>query len=287
MKTSTTRRVLGTFILAISFIAFAQGQNSLLWKITGNALSEPSYLFGTIHIICEDQFYMDENTTKALQEAEQLIMEMDMGDPALMAQMQQLSINPGFKNIKSELQPEDAKVLDQFLQTHYGAGLDQLGVLKPFVLSSMILMKILPCERHTSYELFFTEQAKALDIPTKGLESVAEQVGMFDQIPQQEQLGEIIEMLKGDKGMEEFDKMVAAYLSQDIAKLYAMVTENGMFQNYQDLLLDQRNRSWIPLIESYITEKSGFIAVGSGHLYGKQGVITLLREAGYQVEAMN
>jgi uncharacterized protein len=284
MNHKSIGRFLCTVIITLSYIAFAQGQNSLLWKISGKNLSEPSYLYGTIHIICEEQFRIDDNTKKAMQQTGQLIMEMDMSDPNLMAQMQQLSLNPGFKNIKSDLKPEDAKVMDQFLQEQYGAGLDQLGILKPFVLSSMILMKMLPCEQQASYEMYFTEQAKALNIPTKGLETVAEQVGMFDQIPQQEQLGEIIEMLKENKGMEDFDKMVSAYLDQDISKLYGMITESGMFQKYQDLLLDQRNRSWIPLIESFITEKPGFIAVGSGHLHGNQGVISLLRQAGYQVE---
>jgi uncharacterized protein YbaP (TraB family) len=57
-----------------------------------------------------------------------------------------------------------------------------------------------------------------------------------------------------------------------------------MFQEYGDLLLENRNKDWIPKIEELVKAQSTFIAVGSGHLGSETGVIQLLRNAGYTVE---
>ncbi|WP_332913994.1 TraB/GumN family protein [Algoriphagus boritolerans] len=93
-------------ILALSFwlVGSATAQeSSLLWKISGNGLEKESYLFGTIHIICKSDFLMDERITTAFESTEELILELDMSDPQLQLKMQQVSMNPGMKNIKGEM----------------------------------------------------------------------------------------------------------------------------------------------------------------------------------------
>jgi uncharacterized protein YbaP (TraB family) len=289
MKMFSFKNVLATLMLFMMvFHAFANEKEdkSLLWKISGNGLKETSYLFGTIHMICKDQFFMDEKIENALAASKVLAMELNMADPNLMAEMQQLSVNPGMENIKGEFTEEQSAALDKFLKDSYGAGLDQLGVLKPMVLSSMVLIKMLPCTEQSSYEMFFTEKAKSQDKPVKGLETVAFQMGVFDQIPQKLQIDELGKMVTDPEGMEEFEKLVGAYLDQDIDKLFGLITENEMFQEYGDLLLEERNKNWIPKIEEMVKEQATFIAVGSGHLGSETGVINLLRKAGYTVEAL-
>ncbi|MCH6198232.1 TraB/GumN family protein [Aquiflexum sp. LQ15W] len=289
MKKLSLKNVFATLMLfMLVFQAFAseKEEKSLLWKISGNGLKESSYLFGTIHMICKDQFYMDESIENALASSKVLAMELNMADPNLMAEMQQLSVNPGFANIKGEFSAEQASALDKFLTTSYGAGLDQLGILKPFVLSSMVLIKMLPCAEQSSYEIFLTEKAKEQAKAVKGLESVAFQMGVFDQIPQKLQIDELGKMVTNPEGMDEFDKLVGAYLDQDLDMLYDLITENDMFREYGNLLLEDRNKNWIPKIEELAKEQATFIAVGSGHLGSETGVIALLRKAGYTVEAV-
>lgn len=288
MKTlrSKLMLVLGIF-LVISFPSLSQNlDNSLLWKISGKGLKQDSYLFGTIHIICEEQFWMEPKVEKALESSQVLAMEIDMSDPNLMSEMQQLSINPGFKNIKGEFSTEQAAALSAFLTQHYGAGLDQLGILKPFVLSSMVMVKMLPCEQQSSYEVFFTEQAKAQGKKFVGLETAAFQIGIFDEIPQKIQLDDLAKMVTDSEGLDELNQLVETYLAQDLQNLYQIITENEMFQQYGDLLLKKRNENWIPKIEELIKNQSTFIAVGAGHLPSESGVIQLLRKAGYKVEAV-
>lgn len=273
-------------LLQVSFLGFSQ-EKSLLWKISGNGLSQDSYLFGTIHIICKEDFIMNDKVKKAFESSSKLVMELDMGDPQLMAKMQQYSLNPGMKNISSELSEEDAKILDTFFTENFGAGIAQIGILKPFVLSSMALIKTLPCAETESFENYFTSHSKALNKPIEGLETVEIQMGTFDQIPAKLQLDELVKMIREKSGAEEFTAMVASYLVEDIDALYQTMNRDEMMKDYRSILLDNRNKAWIPQLREKMAKESLFVAVGSGHLAGENGVISLLKAAGYLVEPVN
>lgn len=274
------------FLLVSPVFANDIEEKSLLWKISGNGLEMESYLFGTIHIICQDRFFMDERIENALLSTEKIALELNMMDPNMMAEMQQLSVNKDFQNIKSDLSADQADALDKFLTKSYGAGLDQLGILKPFVLSSMVMLKMLPCEEQSSYEMFFVDKAKEQQMEMVGLETVAFQVGIFDEIPQKIQIEDLAKLVTDDAGMKEFESLVDAYLEEDIDELYSLIADNEMFKEYGELLLAGRNSNWIPVIEELIHQQPTFIAVGSGHLASESGVIALLRNAGYTVEAV-
>lgn len=262
---------------------FAQ-DNSLLWKISGNGLAKESYLFGTIHLICKEDFKFDQTAKKALEQADQLWLELDLDDPTLSGQMQQLSIREGMRNMSEKITPEDAKVLDDYFTTNYGVGLAQLGVLKPFVLSTMVLMKEIPCTETENFEYHLVSLAKEQQKPIEGLETVAFQMSVFDSIPESLQIQELVTMIQGNSAADDFRGLIEMYLSQDVEKLWAEMTDEGMFASYRSLLLDQRNQKWVEKIIRETKESSLFIAVGSGHLAGDQGVINLLRNQGYNVE---
>lgn len=282
MHSLKIRSLLVFFLLTMTNWAIAQ-DSSLLWKISGNGLEKESYLFGTIHIICKEDFLMDDRITSAFDQSEELIMELDMSDPQLPVKMQQVSLNPGMKNLQSELSDTTAKALNDFLTTNYGVGLAQLGILKPLVLSSMVMVRLLPCAEVESYEGFFTQRATAASKPIAGLETVEFQMGMFDQIPQSVQLEELSKMLAGEDSKKELEKLVQTYKSENIYNLHDEMNSSGMMSEYRGLMLDDRNRNWIGKIEEAMRAKPVFVAVGAGHLGGELGVISLLKNAGYTV----
>lgn len=259
-------------------------ENSLLWKISGNGLEQPSYLFGTIHVICPEDFKMDERILSALQSSKKIVLELNMSDPMLAQDMQQNSINKDFYNIQNDFEPEAKEALDEFLSSNYGMGLAQMGIMKPFILSTMVLMKQLPCETPDSYELFFTSKSQEWKIPMEGLESAAYQISIFDRIPMERQLADLSKMILTDATEKEFQGMIEAYLAEDLNKLQEMIQADGLTGEYGEILLNERNRNWIPKIEEFIKAETTFIAVGAGHLPSDQGVIQLLRNAGYTVE---
>ncbi|MFT4857028.1 MAG: hypothetical protein ACI9ZX_001942 [Algoriphagus sp.] len=272
------------FVLLSTANSQTSTDQSLLWEISGKGLKENSYLFGTIHMICPSDFLMDDRIKNAFEDANELIMELDMDDPEMLQKMQQSSLNPEKKNIKSAFSEADANALNKFLTANYGAGLDQLGILKPFMLMSMITVKQLPCEQIESYELFFTNLATTQNKNVEGLESVEFQMGLFDEIPEEILLKEISKMVTSDDSIKEFEQLVNAYIAEDIDQLYQVIAENEMMDNFNELMLDNRNRNWIPLMEKNMKENQVFFAVGSGHLGGENGVINLLRNQGYEVK---
>lgn len=259
-------------------------ENSLLWKISGNGLEHPSYLFGTIHVICPEDFKMDERILSALQSSKKIVLELNMSDPMLVQEMQQNSMNADFYNIQNEFDPEAQAALDAFLSDNYGMGLAQMGIMKPFILSTMVLMKQLPCETPDSYELFFTSKSQEWKIPMEGLESAAYQISIFDRIPMERQVADLAKMILTDATEKEFQGMIEAYLAEDLNKLQEMIQADGLTGEYGEILLNERNRNWTPKIEEFIKAETTFIAVGAGHLPSDQGVIQLLRNAGYTVE---
>ncbi len=76
-------------MLLTVFGAVRAGEKSLLWKISGNGLEEPSWLFGTNHILCPGMINIPDKVKKAVMESEQLILELDFDDPTVMQKIQQ------------------------------------------------------------------------------------------------------------------------------------------------------------------------------------------------------
>ena len=124
-------------------------------------------------------------------------------------------------------------------------------------------------------------------IAIEGLETLEEQMSIFDAIPYQDQADGLAEMVENPIDMQAlYTDMVEAYKSEDLNLLGAMLAEEMTSEAESQELLVKRNHKWIPLIESQMKEQRSFIAVGAAHIGGKDGVIELLREAGYTVTAV-
>lgn len=264
----------------------AQSQNSLLYEVTGKGLKSPSYIYGTIHIICEEDFFVSPSTEKALAQAKKLFLEIDLSDADLAMKMQMALVHPEFKNIKDFINEEEKEALEAYFKKKLGAGLDQLGIMKPFALSSMLTMGLLQCEGNKSYEEYFMTLAQEKKIPIAGLESLEDQIKIFDAIPYEEQVRDLVKMvIEPSEGEKEFEEMMRYYKAQDAQALYSeVIMKNDQFANHKEVLLDNRNKNWIPVMLESMKKHSTFVAVGAGHLAGEQGVLELLRKAGYQVK---
>jgi uncharacterized protein YbaP (TraB family) len=284
----TIKGILVLIVLLVAQSTHAQLENSLLWKISGNGLEKPSYLYGTIHIMCPDELTVSEATKAAFSETEQLALELDMDEPNFMTSMQQAMVNPGMTNISGELSDEDRELLNTYFKENYGSDLTQLGVMKPFALMSMMFIKGLDCPQPGSYEATFIQMASSEGKETLGLESIQDQVGIFDKVETKEQLGWLVDYAKeGDAFRENLSKLMKAYKSEDLKAIYSTMDDYPEYAIIQEDLLDNRNKKWMEPMARMASEKSTFFAVGAAHLGGENGVINLLRAKGYTVEAVN
>lgn len=276
------------FTIFISLFSNAQElEKSLLWKISGNGLNKPSYLFGTIHLTCDTS--LDENTLNALEATEQLYLELDMDDKSIQMQMMKLMMMKDGAKLSTLLSPEDFKILDEFMKKNLNMSAKLFDSFKPFMISSMLFPKMLDC-KSKSVESELMKITKEQNEEIFGLEIAEDQMKVFDEISYQDQAEELLKTVKDnlEKDKKEFNEMMAIYQNKDIEGMLKMMndSDNKITSENQDILLNDRNKNWIPIMVKIMKDKPTFFGVGAGHLAGEEGVIKLLRKKGYKVEAV-
>ncbi|OEK03692.1 hypothetical protein BFP97_01090 [Roseivirga sp. 4D4] len=274
-------------LVAFIFNGAAQETKTLLWEISGNGLEKSSYLFGTIHLMCEEDFRISEGVKDAIANADQVALEVDLDDQSEIQAFQNGMIDMAGFDYKGSLSEKDYNRLDEIMTANYGQGMATMRIMKPFGVMSGLYGEMMGCGTPKTYEFSFITMAKGQNKEVVGLESAASQVAIFDNIPVEEQMSWISDMLSesGDTKAE-WDEMVANYKAQDLSALYRSMSESPEYAKYEKELLDNRNKAWIPKIGELAKSKSTFVAVGAMHLAGDNSVIKLLREAGYTVKPM-
>jgi uncharacterized protein YbaP (TraB family) len=260
--------------------------NSLLWKVSGNGLKTPSYLFGTIHVICPNDYVWTDKMKEAFNKSQSLCMELNMADPkVLLAVANGLSDTSGRTLRDYFTLPEYASV-QKFFKDSLHIDIVQLQMVKPVALESMLYMKEAGCDAPTSYEESLLE--KAMKDPNKtldGLEDPLEQLDLLNKIDSKEIVVSIMSLIEHrSNDMQIYHQMVNAYKKQDLNKVYELINNTKDLEDDLSAFLDERNEKWIPRIEEKMQKKSVFFAVGTGHLLGDNGLISLLKKAGYTVE---
>ncbi|MDN3686785.1 TraB/GumN family protein [Cyclobacterium jeungdonense] len=280
--------MLKRFILCIYFFlaalsVFSQ-EEGVFWKISGKDLRSSSYLFGTIHLMCEDDFQISQQVSKRLELAEALVMEVDLDDPDLYGSMMENMYNEEGQKITDFLSENEYEKIRDFLKERTGMDMDRMQSIRPMVLMSLIYPNLLECET-MAFESELMQLAKAENISVLGLESVDEQLAFFEQIPLKEQYRSFFNYTENlEKGKEEFRKLMSSYREEDIAQLLELVTESPEYKDYKGILVDQRNENWIDTMGSMMQKGTMFFAVGAGHLAGEKGLIHLLKKEGYFLE---
>lgn len=271
--------------LCATFGYSQKNENSLLWKISGKGLKQPSYLFGTMHITCDAT--LEPKVLKALDVTKQLFLEINMDDPALQAKMMQGMMMKDGKKMSTLTTPEDFAIVSDFLNKNLGMSAKLLDSFKPSLVAMMLAPKMMDCTPE-SIEMELMRVTKEQNETVSGLETIEKQLALFESIPYEEQMKELVTMAKEgiEKQKEQGKKLEAVYKSQDLKAIADFMNEeeNKMYSDNSDILLTDRNQSWISKIEEAAKTTPTFFGVGAAHLGGDDGVINLLRKKGYKVE---
>ncbi len=278
--------------------ASSKDSGSLLWKVSGNGLENPSYLFGTHHLIPISFLDIIEGIKEAVESTEQTIGEIDLTE---MGQMQlklmSEALLPEDITYESLLHKEDIVLLDSALHEWLGVGLDQLGHLKPSMLSNLISVtlykKYYPnLSGEKSMDEYFQEEASKRFRPVKGLETVDEQIEILVNSQSLTRQAELLMCVvkHPDLLKEQMDKLQAAYYAYDLESIRKLYEEDNpddpcpATPEEKDILNKKRNQQWLEKLPALMKEKPSFIAVGCAHLAGEDGLIEGLRKLGYKVE---
>jgi uncharacterized protein YbaP (TraB family) len=267
----------------------ARLENALLWRISGNGLAQPSYLYGTIHMIPAADFFLPEGTLPALDTATVLYLEIDMSkleDPAEQLKMMTQSFMADDIGLRDLLPEADYNLVkDHF--SRLGLPIFFLERIKPMFLSVFADERITPSALSDGtfkvYELEFTGLAESGGMPVRGLETIEFQLALMDSIPYEDQAQMLVESIRAEQeGQAEYDSLVQIYVRQDLNAMIEGFDADSL-AGFENLLLTNRNNNWIPVMEKAMQDSSCFFAVGAAHLGGANGVITLLRNEGYLV----
>lgn len=275
-------RLLFLFLLLGQYTTAQVKKDALLWEVKSKDGKNTSYLYGTMHLMDANLFSFPKKIEKNLQKSDVLCMEIASLNSNLSPDaffMKDKTINDFFNN--SQLDSiyrwaEKALLMnkEQF-QTNFKNA-------KPFMLMQFIMQASLPSNTK-SYEREFEALATEKKLQLKGLETVDQQLSLFDGFSYKEQAEMVMGSLRDEeKSKKSFDDMQQIYLTQNLDNLYTFMKKDADSPiGNSRVFLEDRNQNWIPKMKEMMKNQTVFFAVGAAHLAGPEGIIELLIKEGY------
>ena len=284
--------LLALFSSFIYFLGFGQNvsefplkESSLLWKIEGNGLTSESYLFGTMHMIEKEYFVFPPKLEKLVKKSDALMMEL-AGLPNQLEALKYVTLKEGsfFDYFTKEQTDSILTWAKKDLNMSEDVFRRTMKTMKPFVVVQLATqMQFMG--KTESYEVSFEKIATDHKIDILGLETIEQQMSIFDNLSDEDQVEMVMSTIRDPKkSIKTTTEMEKLYVGQNVDSLFLYINqEGGYIEDNQAIFLDDRNKNWIPKIQNEIKTKKTFIAVGAGHLGGPQGLIRLLQKEGYTV----
>ena len=261
-------------------------ENTLLWQVSGKGMQQPSYIFGTMHVLCSEDIKLGDSLKEIIGRVDKIYFEVDMDDMMeMMSVMQYIRMN-GNQKLSDLLTPEEyAKLKDYFTKNPSPIPLQMMESFKPLFISTLIEEQRMSCPEKNGMEQMIMNEAKPYKKEIRGLETMKFQASVFDSIPYGEQAKELVKSLDSlDSGGQQMKEMTAVYRSQDLQKINALSSKDDSgLEKYMNLLRYNRNSDWVTKMGTITAQGSYLFAVGAAHLAGERGVLSLLKQKGYLV----
>jgi uncharacterized protein YbaP (TraB family) len=284
--------------------ARTENANAIFWRVE-KAGTAPSHLFGTVHLTDERVHRLSPAVQAALTGARRLVLELDDLSPDAMAQ--QIAKSPQLAGL---MMFTDGRRLDQLLGGTDFATLSQalsrsgvpsqaVGVFRPWMVT--LMLAISECEQHRmksgllSLDARLAKETEKRGLKALGLETVASQLTAMAAVPEPDQVEVLKSTVRYYHRVDDFiETMVQLYQRRELGALWplqlALAEKVGVarqaFDSYERALLTTRNLGMRDAAVPHLAEGRAFIAVGALHLPGKNGLVSLLRGAGYVVTAL-
>jgi uncharacterized protein len=278
----------------VFLVAAAEGRaqdKSFLWRVQSDKSN--IYILGSVHVLKKENYPLNQTIEKAFDSTQKLVLEIDLKSEDAAA-VQRVTLEKGInrdRTLQQNVAPETYSLAEKRAQ-ELGIDIQALSPLKPWVVAvtmTALQLQKLGFDPDYGVDRYLAERAAKSGKTIVGLETVAFQIGLIDQLPERDQEAMLRQSLKEmdllDRGL---DQIVRAWSTGDVTTLEGLML-SGMREYpavHQAIIVD-RNRRWLPQIEKMIEQgESALITVGAAHLIGKDGVIELLRARGYTVEQM-
>jgi uncharacterized protein YbaP (TraB family) len=285
------------FLIILNINVFAQqttdhDRKHPLWKISTK--SNTIYFLGSVHVLKKDAYPLDRIIEKAYMNSQRLFFELNL-DEANALKLQQLTADKGFyddgRTIKANLSTETYDLVKKHL-AESGMNIENFERFKPWLLAMTIEiseLKRLGFDPSLGLDKYFYEKAKKDKKNIYGFETAEYQLSLLADMPDRMQEEMLLQTMKDiDEGEKELNMIFEAWKTGNAEALDTDLLKS--FQNFPEVykrLIADRNNNWIPKIESLIGQKeNAMVIVGTAHLVGKDGILSILRQKGYQVEQL-
>jgi uncharacterized protein YbaP (TraB family) len=288
-------RRLATLLLGLGLVlgsgaSYARDKH-VLWAVQGQ--HNTVYLLGSIHVLRPDDAGLPDVAQRAYEDAEQLVMEVDLDDPlegdpmAMLEEMQRMALLPEGQSLRGVLGPDYAAVAERAKQS--GLDLALLDGFAPWFVATSLLQVELAKRGYTpefGIEQVLAARAAGDHKPIQGLETAAQQFGMLAGMPLPMQKRFLMMTLDESAQLDqEIDQLVGAWRNGDTAKLASLLSEE--FDEFPDLyrtLTVDRNRAWMTRLTDLLDDRDDYlVVVGALHLVGDGSVVSLLEKRGFKV----
>jgi uncharacterized protein YbaP (TraB family) len=197
------------------------------------------------------------------------------------------------------MSPEDAAAVARALDER-GIPAASVAKMKPWILSAMVALPACELARKAGgapvLDLKLAQEAKAQGKSLEGLETVADQLRAMASLPMEFHMQGLVETLKlGDRIDDVIETMIVLYERGDTGMFWPLLRavlptateDEAGYAAFEEAMINSRNRTMADHAGPILNRGNAFVAVGSLHLPGKDGLVELFRKAGYTVSAVD
>ncbi len=293
------------FLFALLFTCFSAATHAqLLYRISGNGLQRPSYIVGTYHLAPASFADSIPGLRTVQEQCEQVYGELEINallNPDSTALVQQAMLLPEGMKLSQILTPDEMKRVKDYTQKKFGftasilmqqaERMTPIGLTTQFELLNCV-MKTGQIDVSNVLDISLQRDAQKSGKMTGGLESLSLQMNVLYQGKSMERQKQLLLCLVDHSDFDDMmtDSIIKSYFAQDLegvknAMDMKMDNDCDNTSDEEEQLISGRNANWMVQMPAIMQAKSTLFVVGAGHLPGEKGVLNLLRQAGYQVEA--
>ncbi len=275
-------------IVWICLLGLPTVSGQMLWKVEGKERQTPSYLFGTIHLGHPQAYTFSDQALKALAATDGMAGELVFDPAAIFKVMSKVMMKDS--TLRDLLPPEKYALVHEKITERLGMIAPMAERMQPAFVSVLLMEQeegttadLGEAPQRTPLDLYLQEQARKQNKDVRGLETVEEQMDAFASMSLKMQAEALYEAVQAnEKSSGQLQQMLDLYEKGELDTLYQLAIRE-MPPQTAERFLDQRNQRMTERMMDMLKEKSWFVAVGAAHLPGEQGMIALLRKAGYTV----
>ena len=262
--------------------------DGVLWQVQGPGATQPSHVFATIHSDDPRVLDLDPGIERAFRSAQQYAFELDF-DADIRQTMARAMFDRAPPTLEEQLGDDDWQRARRAAQAR-GVPVNALQSMEPWALA--ITIAVPPMDPTATLDRVLFRRASDLGRPIHGLETAEEQLSLFADLAEKEQLNLLratLDLAERDGLEPMFESLTNAWLRGDLGALMEISESNPMLPDgerndaFTKRVVDERNERMVERMQPLIERGGAFVAVGALHLPGERGVLRLLEEAGYTV----